>query len=194
MSGKKVGIVVFVLCILLALVILAVSNIKVTKKDTSKNSQVGSSQTSSISNKKEEAGTTQGVSATSLSSDASNIEEVQTEVSTEPQSAGVESEKPANTADSDDVVLDKIIAEQKLSYAGADQVTTGVVKDKFCYLSGSQIVYCLDIDITMGTSGQVVQYFCTYNTYADVSVGTKLSVTYKQTTDNTFALMSVSKV
>lgn len=183
MGGKKVGIVVFVICILLALLVVGISNIKVTKKETSTNSKPKSSQTSSVENSGR-ADTTEGVSATSLPSDAYNTTEVEDTASSDMN----------ESYDSDSVVLKKIISEDKLSYAGADQVTTGVVKNKYCYLSGTQVVYCIDIDITMGTSGQVVQYYCTYTTYEGVSVGTKLSVTYKQTTDNTFALMSVSKV
>lgn len=191
MSGKKVGIVVFIACILLALILVGVRGIKITKKDTSTTKQTTASQTS-VNKTTEVAGTTEGVSATSLQSEAvlSSQEQVKEQ---EQAQENVSKEEAPESVSSEDISLKKIVAEDKLSYSGEEQTTIGTVKSKNCYLSGSQVVYCLDIDVTMGTSGEVVQYYCTYSTYEGVSEGTKLSVVYKQTTKNTFALMQVTK-
>lgn len=111
------------------------------------------------------------------------------------QKQSQEAQKPSNGSSggssADSVVLNKIVAEDKLSYSGADQTTVGKVKAKNCYLQGTQIIYCIDIEATMGTAGQVMQYYCTYSTYESLGVGQALSVIYKQTTANTFAIMSV---
>lgn len=169
MSGKKIGIILFVACVLLALGITACSHIKIQKKD-----KVNTSQSEQVSQIDESVADTE-VSATSVSGDNSENTESSSEQGTE------------------QLVLDKIVAENKLDYTGDLQDTIGVVSDKYCYLEGSQVLYCIQIDAIIGDVAQPVSYYCTYSTYESVSVGDKLTLSYKNTTQNTFALISVAK-
>lgn len=146
MSGKKIGIILFVACVLLALGITACSHIKIQKKD-----KVNTSQSEQVSQIDESVADTE-VSATSVSGDNSE-----------------------NTESS------------------SEQDTVGVVNDKYCYLEGSQVLYCIQINVIIGDVAQPVSYYCTYSTYESVNVGDKLTLSYKNTTQNTFALISVAK-
>lgn len=191
MGSKKVGIIVCIVCILLALIIFGISNIKVTPKKSTERV----------------ADTSVGVSATSVSkTEKSNNAKTETQVAEEATTVAVateqaqaqttpqtEKENNQGVVNEGDINLSRITAENKLSYAGAEQRSYGKVVEKTCYLSGNQIIYCLHIETVMGTAGEVVEYYCAYNVYEDISVGTELELTYKQTTTNTFAIMSVTK-
>lgn len=194
MGNKKVGIIVFVVLVLLAIAVFFISNISITPKEDTK----------------KVADTTQGVSATSViaegdsnkTSQVAVTEEVTAEATAEVtevapteavQTTVVQAEAEEPTPKEGDIVLNKIIAEEKLSYSGAEQTSIGKVVDKSCYLSGSQVIYCLQIETVMGTAGEVVSYYCTYSTYSSVNKGEELSITYQQTTANTYSVLSVSK-
>ena len=169
MSGKKIGIILFVACILLALGITACSHVKIQKKD-----KVNTSQSEQVAQIDESVADTE-VSATSVSGDSSG---------------NTESSEGQGT---EQLILDKIIAENKLDYTGDLLDTVGIVNDKYCYLEGSQVLYCVEINAIIGDVAQPVSYYCTYLTYESVSIGDKLTLSYKNTTQNTFALISVAK-
>lgn len=118
---------------------------------------------------------------------------VVTEVSKkQKQDKSNESSSSTSTPDSD-LPLVEIIAEDKLDYSSVDQTTTGVVKSKKCYLSGNQVVHLIEIEATMGTSKNNVLYFCSYSVYEQLYEGEILNLVYRQTTANTYAVISVSR-
>jgi len=165
---KKVGVIIFVFCIVLALGLVFLRRVHITRKDTPKS-------TPSVVSQQEG-------------------QEVQSKPIDSQTTQKQDSQQPDNksgSASADSVVLNKVVAEEKLNYSGTDQTTIGQVESKNCYLQGTQIVYCVSIKATMGTSEQTMKYYCTYSTYESLQVGQSLSVIYKQTTANTFAIMSV---
>lgn len=74
-----------------------------------------------------------------------------------------------------------------------DQVTTGVVASKKCYLDGQQIIYLVSIDVSMGVTNTSVDYFCTYSTFTELKEGDALSVTYRQAGQSGFSLIGVTR-
>lgn len=103
-----------------------------------------------------------------------------------------DSSKSESVKDSD-LTLVEITAEDKLNYSSPEQTTLGKVTNKKCYLLGTQVVYAIKLEATMGTAVKEVEYFCTYSVYNQVSTGESLTISYKQTTENTFAVMSVTR-
>ena len=77
--------------------------------------------------------------------------------------------------------------------SGAEQQTTGVVSEKKTYIDGSQIVYLVTIEATVGTENKLMDYFCTYSTFSSLNEGEMLNVTYKTGGSGTFFIMGISK-
>lgn len=76
---------------------------------------------------------------------------------------------------------------------GTNQVSTGVVTAKRYYIDGSQFVYQVDINVTMGTEVHTVCYYCTYSTFEALNIDDVLQVTYQAVSDSTFVLVEVSR-
>lgn len=104
-----------------------------------------------------------------------------------------EKDTSTNKVSSTDVVLSKVVNEDLLDYSGVAQVVNGVIASKSIYLKGNQIVYSLDIEIGIGASHTVVNYYCPYDTFDSVKVNDTVSVTYKQVSKSAFAVMNVKK-
>jgi len=165
---KKVGVIIFIFCIVLALGLVFLRRVHITRKNTPKS-------TPSVVSQQEG----QEVQSKPIESQTPQKQDTQ------------QPDNKSGSASANSVVLDKVVAEEKLDYSGADQTTIGQVESKNCYLQGTQIVYCANIKATMGTSEQIMKYYCTYSTYESLQVGQALSVIYKQTTANTYGIMSV---
>lgn len=166
MSHKKAGAIVGILLILIALGIFVISKLEFVPKENKKKSQ---SSTTSITT------TTEPVKITTS------------------ESTKVTSTREPESNSSSGLSLVEITAEDKLSYDSPEQSTTGVVSKKVCYLYGNQVVYAIELQATMGTESNTVEYFCTYSVYSQVEEGDMLNINYKQTTSNTYAVMSVKK-
>lgn len=165
MSHKKAGILVASLLVILALVVYILSNVKLTPK-------------------KDKADTQSSMTSVSTTSPAESI----SDESTSDNSSTSEPESVSSG-----LSLVEIVAEDKLDYSSPEQQTTGVVIKKSCYLLNTQVVYAIELQATMGTESKVVEYICSYSVYSQVEEGDMLNIAYKQTTTNTFAVMSVSK-
>lgn len=168
MSHKKAGIIVAIGLLILALLVFILSNLELVPKDNKQGSE-----------QNEKPATSSIVVDESASSEESTATEDSSTSEPESSSSGLS--------------LVEIVAEEKLDYDSPEQQTTGVVSRKSCYLSGTQVVYCIEMQATMGTETKDVTYFCSYSVYSQVEEGDILNIAYKQTTTNTFALMSVSK-
>lgn len=109
--------------------------------------------------------------------------EVVTTVTTVPSTTVV-----TTTGSSLSVVTD----ESVFDYNAVDMNITGSVSSKVCYKQGSQLVYLINISTGL-SSDSSIKYYCAYSVYSSLQIGDRLSVTYKQVSDNVFSVVSVSR-
>lgn len=171
--GHKVaGIVITIALVIVAFIIFIISQISVSKKSNSTTSDGISTTTSEVISNK----------VTSSKS---------TEQSTKKEVTQSTEDKKVNS--SSDISLIKIVNEDKLDYSSASQKTSGIVESKECYLDSNQVIYLIKIKVDLGTSSQVISYYCNYNSYSQVNVNDILSVEYKQVSTSTFTILSIQK-
>lgn len=80
-----------------------------------------------------------------------------------------------------------------IDYSSDILSSKGVVSNMSRYLLDSQVIYCIDIDLTLGATTSVVHYYCGYNTYSQVEIGDVLNVDYQQVSDKCFSVCTISK-
>lgn len=80
-----------------------------------------------------------------------------------------------------------------IDYSSDILSTHGVVSNMNRYLLDNQVIYCIDIDLTLGATTSVVHYYCGYNTYSQVEIGDVLNVDYQQVSDKCFSVCTISK-
>ena len=91
------------------------------------------------------------------------------------------------------VLLTKIPDSTALNYSGEVLQTTGTVGSKVRYLMDNQVVYCIELQISVGSVSQTVYFYCNYATYTSVSTGELVSIQYQQVQDNFISVNSVTK-
>lgn len=116
--------------------------------------------------------------------------EVVTTVTTAPTmpSTTVVTTTGTTTSNSLSVVSD----ESSFNYDAVDMNITGSVASKVCYKQGNQLVYLINISTGLSSDGSI-KYYCAYSVYNSLQIGDRLSVTYKQVSDNVFSVISVSR-
>ena len=152
---KTVGIIVALGLVILALVILGLSNIKLVKKTNQ--SQIQQEQ------------------------------QVQNTGYTNTEST-VDSQQPADSKS-----LLTIPSNTYMDYSSKVVQSQGVVTSLSKYLQDGQVIYCIDLDITMGTSKNTVHYYCGYNVFKQVQVGDILNVEYQQVSETCYSVCTISK-
>lgn len=90
-------------------------------------------------------------------------------------------------------VLVEVPDSMDISYSGDIQEANGKVISKKKYVQGHQILYCITINITFGSSSENVSYYCNYNSYNQVSVGDVVVITYQQVNDNYISVNAIQK-
>ena len=80
-----------------------------------------------------------------------------------------------------------------LDYSSNVTQAQGVVSSLTRYLQDGQVIYCVNLDISVGATTTPVHYYCGYNVYSQVSVGDILNVEYQQVSDNCFSVCTISK-
>lgn len=96
----------------------------------------------------------------------------------QPQTSGGMVELPADTA---------------LNYNSDVLSASGVVHDRVRYLENTQVVYCVKIVLSFGTSQQLVNYYCGYDVYNSISEGDVVTVKYQQVSDSVFSVCNIAK-
>lgn len=163
MKKPVAGIVIAVVLVLFALIAYGCSHVSVQKKSDATQNSVSSSV----------SGTSTGKSETAVSKSKTSEQ--------------VES-KPPETVDGK-----VLLSCKEPTLSGTNQVSTGVVTAKRYYIDGSQFVYQVDINVTMGTEVHTVCYYCTYSTFEALNIDDVLQVTYQAVSDSTFVLVEVSR-
>lgn len=70
---------------------------------------------------------------------------------------------------------------------------SGIVSGKRRYLQGSQLVYCLDITIAVGSTQQTVCYYCNYASFNAVKGKEVVLVKYQQVSDSFISISEITK-
>lgn len=164
---KTVGIVVALGLVILALIVLGLSNIKLVKK-TNENNQAQVQQEQQASN------TGSNTTVPTSTESASNTE------STNQQSSSTTS-------------LINIPSNTYMDYSNKAIQAQGVVTSLSKYLQDGQVIYCINLDITMGTATNTVHYYCGYNVFKQVEVGDILNVEYQQVSETCYSVCTISK-
>lgn len=81
----------------------------------------------------------------------------------------------------------------EVDYSGSIISSQGVVSDKRLFLQSNQVIYRLDIDISVGATSTTVYYYCGYNTFNKVNTGDILTVDYQQVSKKCFSVCSINK-
>lgn len=187
MNKPVAGFVIAGVLVAVALVAYGCNHISITKKPNSNASSVVAQTTTTVGSGQElNTNTeTQTTTTTSAKYDRKN-----------PTMAETTSVAPETVAPETSVTVpDKGLLEFNgdVDVSGAEQQTTGVVSEKKTYIDGSQIVYLVTIEATVGTENKLMDYFCTYSTFSSLNEGEMLNVTYKTGGSGTFFIMGISK-
>ena len=81
----------------------------------------------------------------------------------------------------------------KIDYSSSNLFATGVISNMTRYLRGNQVVYCIDINMTIGGSSTVIYYYCGYNVYSQLKIGDIVTVEYQQVSDKCFTVCTIKK-
>lgn len=169
MSYKKTACIVLVVGVVIALILLGVSKIHITKKS-----------------QKEDKTTTEAVTT---SIDVVSVDDTASETTTELSTEVATTEEPVASNNSWQEVN-----EASLDYSKDVQSVSGSVTAKKIYSTGSnQLVYDVEITSTLGNSKQVFNYYCTYNTFNELKEKDLVLVEYKQVGEKNFVVCSLSK-
>lgn len=80
--------------------------------------------------------------------------------------------------------------ETNIDYSKDIISAQGTVSSMRRYLQDSQVIYCIDLNISMG---QIVHYYCGYDVFKQVKVGDVLKVQYQQVSDTCYSVCNISK-
>ena len=175
---KTVGVVVAVGLILIAFVILFLSKLDLVKKPVD---------------------TPQPVQVQQEQQQLQQQQEVQQETQVQQQETQIEASQPQidnyqeYSESSSDNGFVSIPDSTSLDYSSNVTQAQGVVSSLSRYLQDGHVIYCVNLDISIGTSTTPVHYYCGYNVYKQISVGDILNVEYQQVSDNCFSVCTISK-
>ena len=191
---KTVGVVVAVGLILIAFVILFLSKLDLVKKpvDTPQPVQVQQEQQQlqqqqDVQQEQQEIQQQEIQQETQVQQQETQVEEQQ------PQVDNTQNDYQEYSESSSDNGFVSIPDSTSLDYSSNVTQAQGVVSSLSRYLQDGQVIYCVNLDISIGTSTTPVHYYCGYNVYKQISVGEILNVEYQQVSDNCFSVCTISK-
>lgn len=119
-----------------------------------------------------------------LTEDSSNVSEVEqpTDVNNQVQST----EQGA-------VSLLNIDANTPIDYSVPVLEASGLVSAKKRYLQGSQVIYCLEVTIAVGSTQQTVNYYCNYASFNAVKEGDVVLIKYQQVSNSFISISEITK-
>lgn len=171
---KTVGIIVSAVLVILALIILFFSKLRVVDKSDS-NPQLQSQIGTQVQGTQSQGTQVQGTQSQSQRQETTNSYSQQA------------------SANNNYTSLINIPTSTKMDYSGNIIQSQGVVSSLSKYLQDGQVIYCVNLDIVMGTSKTVVHYYCGYNVFSQLSVGDVVNVDYQQVSDTCFSVCTISK-
>ena len=90
--------------------------------------------------------------------------------------------------------LNLIVVDDKvpIDYTSAMLETTGLVTDKQTFVVDNQVIYCLNISMTVGNETKLVRHFCNRSVFKNVTTGTVVQVNYQQVDEHNIAISDIS--
>lgn len=95
-------------------------------------------------------------------------------------------------SDQDDSMLE-LGDTSKLDYSGVSYKSRGTVVGKRCFEQNNQVIYRLDISLESSASINKVVYYCAYSVYSSINLNDSVSVEYKQVLPSVISVVSVSR-
>ena len=195
MDKKKAGIIVAILCVLIAISFCACKSIKIKKKTTSdvntsevsSNTSDSNQQSSSAINTTDKSNSTVN-NADDTKSTVSNKKSSNTVVNNNSDTSSTDKSQSSSSDSSFEEVN-----ESSIDYSGDEEKSKGVVKTKKVYLYGNSLVHCVGIEFNATGGTQVIEYPCGYSGYSSLKENDVVTVKYKRVTNKTVAIVSVSK-
>jgi len=124
--------------------------------------------------------------------DTQSVVEQSTSATSE-QSVQSDVEQPSQSVQAGGIQLLEIPDTTSLNYSGDVYEANGAVAEKKKFLQGSQVVYCVVVNIAVGASTETVNYYCTYASFNAVSVGDVVVVSYQNVGGKLISVTSISK-
>lgn len=120
----------------------------------------------------------------------------QQKVSTQQTTGNSQPDRKSTTGGSSNtsgISMVEIPENTDLDYESVLLEGTGTVTKKVKYLNNHQVVYCLVINIAVGSAQEVVTHFCSYDIYSSVNIGDLIKVTYQQVQSGYISVNKVTK-
>ena len=173
LSKKTIALIILGACVLLALILTVIRNIRITP--SSNVSQQAVQEEQNMQNQ-QQTQQNQGNQPVQNNIDNSNSQQ-----------------QDSSNQSSGGTMLYNIDANISLSYSDNSLSADGNISNKSLYIEGSQILYCVKVSIVVAGSNSVVDYFCTADTYNMLNIGDKVNVAYQYVNDEYISINSISK-
>lgn len=108
------------------------------------------------------------------------------------QQSGVVSE-PVQSQPSDVTTLLEIPDSTAMNYSGDILTANGKITARRKFVQGHQVIYGLEITIAVGSSSEVINFYCNYATFNAVGLGDVVIVKYQQVSDSYISVNEVTK-
>lgn len=168
-STKTIAIIVAVVILGIALLLMGIDKIHLSKKPADTNTNTT---TSTVQQQQQDDASTQQSNNT--------------------QSDNTSEDSQSNNA-LNSATLVEIPDSTSMTYSNDTLKANGKVTDKKKYVQGKQIVYCVEITIAVGSSSETVNYYCTSATFNQIGKGDILIVNYVQVDDSYISITNVEK-
>lgn len=168
-STKTIAIIVAVVILGIALLLMGIDKIHLSKKPADTNTNTT---TSTVQQQQQDDASTQQSNNT--------------------QSDNTSEDSQSNNA-LNSATLVEIPDSASMTYSNDTLKANGKVTDKKKYVQGKQIVYCVEITIAVGSSSETVNYYCTSATFNQVGMGDILIVNYVQVDDSYISITNIEK-
>lgn len=186
MDKKKAGIIIAILCVIIAISFCACKSIKIKRKTTS---DVNTSEVSSNADSTQQQSNSVDNTSNNNQQQNSTVNYSKNTTNNSDTGSTVSNSSSSSSTSSDFAEVN----ESSINYSVDEETASGVVEYKKVYLSGNSLVHCVGIKLDSSARGVTVQYPCGYSGYNALSEGDKVTVKYKQVTNKTVAIVSVSK-
>lgn len=168
-STKTIAIIVAVVILGIALLLMGIDKIHLSKKPADTNTNTT---TSTVQQQQQDDASTQQSNNT--------------------QSDNTSEDSQSNNA-LNSATLVEIPDSASMTYSNDTLKANGKVTDKKKYVQGKQIVYCVEITIAVGSSSETVNYYCTSATFNQIGKGDILIVNYVQVDDSYISITNIEK-
>lgn len=98
----------------------------------------------------------------------------------------------SNTSSVETLNLIVVGDDVPVDYTSMKLSSTGLVTNKQTFVVDNQLVYCLDISMTVGSGTRTIHHFCNRTIFTAIDTGTVVNITYQQVDENNIAVYDIS--